>query len=344
MDEDLVALLDLLPEHEEKALAHPPYRTPEFCSRFLQRVDEIRLFDPRKAAAPARFGVRLAAKLPDAIFGKAWATWASVQRSLARYDRAEFGHKMASLYLDEPVDLARFYRRRAYLLADQGKFDAARKEVGRSLTIYLASGDNHSRGCALVDLGVISFAEKNYGEGVLRISEALRYLDPRHDSRYHEAAVHNLAVGLAHCEQPGARLEVLLREIRQQRYAPGSLPWAKHRWLEGLVLQRRGRHHRAELTLRAARNQLANLGADHDAGLVTMDMAELYLATGQSEKAARLARDMFPVFRSLGVEREAVAAYRLFMQAAAAHTLTQAEIRGVRKTLRELSGARSIRP
>ena len=319
MGDDLVEILDYLPEREEEALAQPRFRTAEFCARFLKRVDEIRLIDPQ-------------------------AAWASVHRALSNYDRSEVGHRIARLYLDDPVDLARFHRRQAYLLRDRGQFDAAREKIGRALSMYLASGDSHARGCALADLAAVHLVEKEYSEAALRSTEALRHIDPEQDPSYHEGAVHNLVVALSLCDRPSARLEVLLKEIRQRRYAQGSLPWAKHRWLEGLVFKRRGRYRRAEATLRAAKNLFVKLGTVHDAGLVTMDMAELYLSAGDWEKSAALAREMFPVFKSLGLERDAVAAFRLYMKAAVGRSLTQMQIRKLRSLFRKLSKVDALRP
>ena len=48
---------------------------------------------------------------------------------------------------------------------------------------------------------------------------------------------------------------------------------------------------------------------------------------------------MFPVFKSLGIDREALAALRLYMQAAVARNLTRNQIQSLRKTLRKLSRA-----
>ncbi len=337
MGNDLVEILDYLPEREDEALAQPRFRTAEFCVRFLKRIDEIRLLDPRAALAPARFAIRQAARLPDPLFGQAWTAWASVHRALSNYDRSEAGHRIARLYLDDPVDVARFHRRQACLLRDQGQFDAAREKIGQALTMYLASGDSHSRGCALADLATVHLADKDYAETALRSTEALRHIDPGKDPSYHEGAVHNLAVALSLGDQPAARLEVLLKEIRQRRYAQSSMPWAKHRWLEGLVFKRRGRYRRAEATLRAAKNLFVKLGAVHDTGLATMDMAELYFAAGDWEKSAQLAREMFPIFKSMGLERDAVAAFRLYQKAAVGRSLTEVQIKKLRALFQRLA-------
>ncbi len=344
MSDDLAEILDYLPEREEEALAQPRFRTAEFCARFLKRIDEIRLFKPRAALVPARFAIRLAARLPNPLFGQAWAAWASVHRALSNYDRSEVGHSIARLYLDDPVDVARFHRRQAYLLRDRGQFTEAREKIGQALTMYLASGDSHSRGCALADLATVHLAEKDYSEAALRSTEALRHIDPEQDPTYHEITVHNLVAALSLGDQPAARIEVLLKEIRQRRYAQSSLPWAKHRWLEGLVFKRRGRTRRAEATLRAAKNLFVKLGVVHDAGLVTMDMAELYLAAGDWEKSAQLAREMFPIFKSMGLEREAVAAFRLYMKAAIGRSVTEVQIRKLRDLFRQLAKVGALQP
>jgi tetratricopeptide (TPR) repeat protein len=337
MNEDLLELLAFLPDREDEALALPRLATADLCERFLGHVDATRIVDPLRALPLARFALRLAAKHPDALVGRAWAVWGSVHRALSSYDEAEAAYRIARLYLEEPVDLARFYRRQSYLLRDRGQFSEARAVIGRAVAMYLAAGDSHARGCALADLATVHFAEGDYGEAVLRNCEALRYLDPSRDPEYHTCTVHNLTAALTKSEQPGARLEVLLKEIRQQRYKPGTIPWAKHRWLEGLVFAGRERHQRAENTLRSARNQLLKLGAAYDAGLVTMDLAELHLERGEWEKGARLAQETVPIFRSLGVEREVLAACKVYLQAAIGHELEKPHLERLRGALQRLS-------
>lgn len=343
MNEDLMELLAYLPDREDEALARPRWQTVELCERFLAHVDGVRIVDPLRALPLARFGLRLAAKLSDAMVGRAWATWASVHRALANYDQADAGYRIARLYLEEPVDLARFYRRQAYLLRDRGQFAEAKAKIGQAIAMYLAAGDSHARGCAVADLATVHFVAKDYDEAVLRNCEALRYLDPARDPEYHTCTVHNLTAALTKNEQPGARLEVLLKEIRQQRYQSGTIPWAKHRWLEGLIFKRRGRYERAENTLRAARNQLLKLGAVYDAGLVTMDLAEMHLERRDWQKSAALAGEMLPLFRSLGVEHEVVAACKLYLQAAIGRELDKPHIERLRETFLQLSRAAARR-
>ncbi len=339
MNEDLSDLLAFLPDREDEALLQPRFRSIELCEQFLEHIEGIRVVEPLRALPLARFSLRLAAKLPDPLVGRAWAVWASVHRALGNYDQAEAGYRIARLYLAEPADLAGFYRRQAYLLRDRGQFTEAKVGIGRAISMYLAVGDAHSRGCALTDLATVYFVEGDYAEAVLRNLEALRYLDPARNPEYHTCAVHNLATALAKSDRPGARLEVLLKETRQKRYQSGTIPWAKHRWLEGLVFKRRGRDQRAEDTLRAARNQLVKLGAVYDAGLVTMDLAELHLERGDWQKSALLARETLPIFRSLGIEREAVAACKLYLQAAIGRELDRPQIERLRETFLRLSRA-----
>lgn len=344
MEADLLEILDSLPDREEEALKNPQFQTEEFCARLLEHVDHVRTFHPRAAMFAARFALRLAAQQSASLFGQAWTVWAGVKRELARYEEAEVGQRLARLYLHEPVDLARRYRRQAHLLRDLGRFREAEQAATRAISIYLASGDVHARGCALVDLATVHLAERRYGDAVLRSCEALRHLDPHVASPYLDSALYNLAVALTLCGQPSAKLEVLLRNLRRQRYSKGSSFWAKHRWVEGLIFKARGRYDRAEVTLRAARNQLAKLGAAHDFGLVSIDLAELYLLNGDLDKAAHLARDTFAVFKSLEVERDAVAALRLFTRAAIGRALGSAEVDQARSVLRRFARPREALP
>ena len=344
MAEDLIEILDFLPDREDEALAERRFRTPEFCVRLLERVDELRLRDASSALAPARFAIRIAARCSDVLFGQAWAAWARVHRTLSNAGQAEIGQRMVRLYLEDPFDGARWYRLEAYELRDEGRFEAAKGHALQALTSYLAAGDTHLRGCALADLGTVHLAEKDPDAAARRLIEALRYIDPNRDPRYHQYAVHHLAAALGLIDRPDARLEAAIAEIRRRRYIQGLLPWMQHRWLEGLVFKGRGRRQRAEATLQGAKNQLLAFEAVCDGGMAAMDLAGHYLATGEWEKGERLAQETVRALESLGIDSETLAEVRLYAEAAGDRSLTQDRIDQLWDAFRQLSQSDTVRP
>ncbi len=344
MAEDLVDLLDFLPDREDEALAQGRFRTPEFCARLLERVDEMRLRDAPAALAPARFAIRIAARCSDILFGQAWAAWTRVQQTLANPGQAAVGQRLVRLYLEDPFDGARSFRLEAYALKDEGRLEPAKQNALRALTSYLASGETHLRGCALTDLGILHLAAEEPDAAIWRLVDALRHLDPDRDPRYHQCAVHHLAAALGSIDRPDAQVEVVIADVRRQRHLPGSVPWTLHRWLEGLVFKGRGRIQRAEATLRGAKNQLLALAAVCDGGMAAMDLAGHYLTAGEWEKGERLAGETLRALESLGAEDELDAELRLYAEAAGDRSLTQSRIDGLWDAFRQLSMSDTVRP
>ncbi len=344
MTEDLVDILAFLPDREDEALAQRRFRTPEFCARLLARVDERRLRNASAALDPARFAIRIAARCSDTLFGQALAVWTRVHRTLSNAGHVAVGQRLVRLYLDDPFDGARHTRLEAYQLRDEGRFEAARQSTLQALTSYLAAGHPHLRGCALTDLGAIHLAAEAPDAATRRLVEALRYLDPHREPRYHQCAVHHLATALGLLDRPAAQIEVTIADIRRQRHLQGPGPWRLHRWLEGLVFKGRGRVRRAEATLRGAKNQLLAAAAVYDGGMAAMDLAGHYLTTGEWEKGERLAQKTLDTLRSLEVERQVMAELERYAETAGDRSLTQEQIDGLWNVFRQLSMSDTVRP
>lgn len=75
------------------------------------------------------------------------------------------------------------------------------------------------------------------------------------------------------------------------------------------------------------------LGRTYDALLASLDLACVYLEAGRLAELRRLSADLVPTFRSRGVGREALAALRLFAQAAAGERVTRELIERLRERI-----------
>ena len=95
----------------------------------------------------------------------------------------------------------------------------------------------------------------------------------------------------------------------------------------------------AEKAFLEARDGFIAEGIGYDAAMVTVeDLALLYLREGRTADVKRLAEEILPIFQSQDVHREAVAALRLFQEAARQEQLT---IQAVRDYVRYLRKARA---
>jgi tetratricopeptide (TPR) repeat protein len=111
--------------------------------------------------------------------------------------------------------------------------------------------------------------------------------------------------------EPGLpRVRVLGERLGQE------LDLLKVTWLEGKVAAGMGRTAEAEEAFIRVRQEVTARGLAYDAALVSLDLALLYLEQGRMAEVRTLAESMAWIFAAQGVEREAVAALRLFSDAA----------------------------
>jgi transcriptional regulator with XRE-family HTH domain len=125
-----------------------------------------------------------------------------------------------------------------------------------------------------------------------------------HLSRFEEAAnrlpqVHDLAVQL------GNELD-LIRVM----------------WLQARVESGQGQRWEAVARLEQVRRDLTAHGLPYDVARASLELAAFYLEDNQPKAVKTLALEMTPVFQSQGIHREAVAALKLFCDAAVQETAT----------------------
>jgi tetratricopeptide (TPR) repeat protein len=87
-------------------------------------------------------------------------------------------------------------------------------------------------------------------------------------------------------------------------------------WIQGRIAAGQGRLGEARILLAQARREFAARSMDYDAALALLEEAALLLDAGGAAEVKVLARELAGVFESKGVHREALAALRLFQEAA----------------------------
>jgi hypothetical protein len=108
-------------------------------------------------------------------------------------------------------------------------------------------------------------------------------------------------------------------------------------WLEGRILAGLGRPAEGRRLLAEARQRFAAEQMFYDVALALLDEAGLLLDEGRTKEVKVLTLELTEVFQSKGVHREALAALRLFQEAAEREAAT-AEL--ARRVLRYLFRAR----
>jgi transcriptional regulator with XRE-family HTH domain/tetratricopeptide (TPR) repeat protein len=171
-------------------------------------------------------------------------------------------------------------------------------------------------------------------EGALATLRQVGPLPPeRQDLRQLWMLRQNPASLLCHLGQY-AEAEALLPETRVlTAQLDNKLDSLRLRWLEGRVAAGLGRAAEAVEALSQVRAGFADSGIAYDAALATLELAVVHLEQGRTREIKALARQMAPIFQAQGVHRGALAALKLFCDAAEKEAATVELARRVVKFL-----------
>lgn len=153
----------------------------------------------------------------------------------------------------------------------------------------------------------------------------------------------NLADNLLQAGRP-EEAEALLPELRKLTAQLGNdLDSLRLRWLEGRMAAGLGRTEDALAALAWVKEELATRQIASDTALVTLEIAVLYLAAGRTSEVRTLARRLVWVFKDHGIHREALAALRLFCEAAERERISLDLVQRIAAFLRRAQGNPDLR-
>ena len=217
-------------------------------------------------------------------------------------------------------------------LLDEGRFlslEASLRREQRRLTEALALLDR----ALLVDRGDLTLRL------LLQKAKTLEEL------REFEQAVYVLRRGISQAETSGApyllfafrlNLAVNLCFLKRHKEAAELLPElqmlavnlgngldiVRLHWLKARVAAGLERHEEAINSFSRVQEEFATREIAYDTALVSLELAVLYLELGRAGQVRSLARQLLWIFRAQGVHREALAALRLFCEAAEREAIT----------------------
>jgi transcriptional regulator with XRE-family HTH domain len=206
----------------------------------------------------------------------------------------------------------------ASLRRDQRRFDAAFELLERALAAAPAA----ARGRILLKK---QYTQEQAGEieaALATLEEAAPLIEAGADPNLGWTLKMNRVVMLVHLRR-FTEAEAHLPELRTRAIElERRLDLTRLVWLGGRIAADRGRSEEARAALAQARREFAALENGYDSALVALELASLLLEEGRAAEAAALADEMVPIFRSLRVQRETLAALQVFCRAAGAHTAT----------------------
>ncbi len=306
--------------------AEPKYWTWAVAERLCAEGAKAAAHRADRASELAKLALRVAELAPGSepwrsrLQGYAWAFVANARRvegdlpgaeeAFARSGRLwEAGVSADPGVLDgsRPLDL------KASLRRQQGLYDEALDLLDQALLLCPA-GEAQARILIKKAATLTRRGDAERAIQALRQAEAL--LPESRDLRTSWLVRFNLVLGLWQLGR-FTEAEVLLPGVRELALGlSNELDLMRSLWLEGRVAAGLKRLEEALPALEQVRRYFTTKGIAYDAALASLEVAVVYLEESRTEEVKALAREMAPIFTAQGVHQEALAALRLFCDAA----------------------------
>jgi tetratricopeptide (TPR) repeat protein len=243
---------------------------------------------------------------------RAWSYIANLRRRASDLAGSEAAFQTAYAHLRrgtrEPFERALFLDLKASLRRAQRRFDEATRLLGRAVAIFKAQGDEARAAKSLLSQSLVHDFAGQSEQAIAVLLEALPLIEATQDEHMLATAWHNLIT----CYTSEGRFieaQGLYRKARPL-YRKYETTWLGDRrlWVKGRIERGLGQGASAEALFLAARERFLKKQIPYEAALVSMELAMLYTEQRRTVELRQLAIEMLPIFTSLGIHREALAA------------------------------------
>jgi tetratricopeptide (TPR) repeat protein len=311
------------------------YQTWALVEELLRRAWDLRFDDAHQlvevaetalACANALKPGRYPANAVSDLRARCWSHVGNGFKILSDFPKAEACLRTAKVELGrgtgDPVELGHWLRLQVGLKFNQRRLGEAEKLSERYLAIARRLGDRHAMGEAKNFLGTIRANQDRVEEAITLLEESCDLLDEEVDVRFVANSRHNL---IAMLDEAGRQEEALaqLADLRTLYQNLGDrISLMRLTLTEGEIAAKMNNHLLAEKCFLGSRNGFVASRLPVEAAISTLHLALLYLENGRFSDTKRLAEQMYPIFQSKGLEREAMAALLLFRESALRETVT----------------------
>jgi tetratricopeptide (TPR) repeat protein len=319
----LLAGLTALPESEQlqQIRNDDRFAHPAVVHRLVEESHASRYDSPARMLHLAHLA-RLAAekctttetgsapRLAD-LLSQSWRQFGNALRIAGRLGEAKEALETAFRFREEgtgdPRLFASLLDQTASLRIFERRFEEAgdlAEEAGR---IYRDLGDRGSLAATMVIRAIPAIYAGEVESAVRLLNRALPWIDGERDPHLLLAACHNLVrcyIDLGQTEQALSiytDVQDLYRDLRD------PLIVLRAGWQQAQLLRDLGHLRAAQVALLQARQGFAERDLFYEAAVVSLDLAEVYVRLGAAEDLERTIAETVPIFRNLGVDREALA-------------------------------------
>jgi tetratricopeptide (TPR) repeat protein len=314
-----VELLKFCPDQRTVLIQNSTrFQTWGLFELLIERSFEMGIRDPSYAEELGRSALVLSDCLDCETYGRpliedlrarVWAYIGNACRLRSDLCGAEESFAQAYDHLSkgtrDPLERALLLDLEASLRRDQRQFEESLRLLRRAVKIFLQSEQNHQAGRTLVKLATVYHDTGEFTEAIPLLYQSLNLIDDLAESgRFLESQRH-------------------YREARPL-YRSFTDAWTQNRrkWVKGKISSGLCQLDQAEALFLAAREGFIEEGIPFDTALVSLDLALLYARQRRTADLKRLAEEMVPIFSSLHIHREALAALAFLKQAVEAEYAT----------------------
>jgi tetratricopeptide (TPR) repeat protein len=312
---------------EDLARTDSRFRSLALCRLLLDRSYEDSLESPQlrerlaalaltitKSLDPERYGDRV---LADAR-ARAWIAIANARRVAGDLWGSESALQTAEEHLRRGMrdwlEKAQLLEYKACLRRAQQRFPEAARLFRRAVSISLYTGEARSAARAIVGLALVEQYRGEPERAIQLLEGATGLVDPWEDAHLHCCIEFNRINALVDAGRTFEAQALLARSLETFQVSDEGFQ-LRVQWLEGRIALDLGRHAEAAALLDQVRQGFARRENSYEAAQASLELAALYARLGRVGEAQRLAREAQPIFQSLGIVRESIAASIVVRQA-----------------------------
>jgi tetratricopeptide (TPR) repeat protein len=324
------------------------WKTAGFVHELTSAARDLLKNDARATVAMAQFAVVVAASLPAGKYpraiqvqleGGAWKELANAHRYLSEYDAAlralDAADRCLSVVDGLGFDRAVSRFARALVLSDQGRNNEALKLVDDCVADFEEHADRRRQAQCLQLRGMIESRGGQYRKAVATYERALIVLDDADDDYTRACLKNNLGQAYGELSDTGSALASLQEALALFEKLQAAGEMARTGWGVGRVLLAGGSYDQAVQMLSGARRDLLKLALPEEAGLAGLDLADAFLATGETAAAREAVEEVVAEFRAAGLNQRALLALD-YLRDVLPTPRARAAVRHVRTYINEL--------
>ncbi|HSG39979.1 MAG TPA: hypothetical protein VLE27_10110 [Thermoanaerobaculia bacterium] len=330
--EALLAGLDALPlkQQEQRAGDDPLLAVPAVVRALIDRSHAVRYRSTAEMLHQAGLA-RLCAEACDArpaggeprladLRARAWGQYGNALRVSSRPREAEEAFATAQSYREngtgDPLLRAWLLDKTVPLTTFQERFNEAIAQCDEAGEVYRELGESHLLASTMVQKAIACVYGGDTASAIRVLNQAIPLIDHEQDSHLLLAACHNLMRCYIDLGRPEQALEIHaeIRELYQEIGDPLILLRAA--WQEGQLLRDLGHLRAAEAALLRARKGYLEKDLAYEVALVSLDLAAVYVKLGLVKELKETVASTVPIFQSLRVELETLAALLQLQQVA----------------------------